>query len=101
MKATNQWEKRSRFEIFYKPVYTMKFTHSKSTLGQFVRQKSAFNVVFTKKKLQNKKIRALNSHNAQPKYTRARGLPIVDLIQLYLRRSMNDCIEKAPDSRKL
>lgn len=26
------------------------FTHSKITLGQFVRQKSAFKVVFTKKK---------------------------------------------------
>lgn len=50
MKATNQEEKIQSYLNFDKPD---NLTHSKSTLGQFVRQKSAFNVVFTKK-LQNK-----------------------------------------------
>lgn len=36
----------------------------KNSLGQFVRQKSAFKVVFTKK---NYKLRALNRHKAHTK----------------------------------
>lgn len=76
MKATNQKKKIQSILNFDKPD---SLTHSKNTLGQFVRQKSAFNVVFTKKKLQNKK-RALNSHNAQPKCSLIRGLPTVILM---------------------
>lgn len=45
------------------------------SLGQFVRQKSAFKVVFTKKKRKNYKLRALN-RIIRPTKTLLRSLPV-------------------------